>query len=243
MIEAVAEDGAVRATVLRLIEAVAAPEAIIATNTSGLPIVGLTAALARPEWFIGLHFFSPVDRMARVEVVVGRDTSSATTTTALGWLHRLGKQPIIVRDSPGSFTPRIFTACLDEAVARFAEGVDPESIEAAARSAGLAIGPLAVLDETGLALNWQQARQASADGLDDLSCRALAWPVPGQDGGARPPRAARRWRLLRPSCGRAQAPRVRPGRLYPRRADPPSRADIEQPTDHLLIQRHLVAPF
>ena len=61
----------------------------------------------------------------------------------------------------------------------FAEGVDPESIEAATRSAGLAIGPLAVLDETGLALNWQQARQASADGLDDLSYRAPAWPVPG----------------------------------------------------------------
>jgi 3-hydroxyacyl-CoA dehydrogenase/enoyl-CoA hydratase/3-hydroxybutyryl-CoA epimerase len=177
VIEAVAEQRTVKAAVLRRIESVAAPGAIIASNTSGLAIGGMAASLADPKRFIGLHFFSPVDRMALVEVVVGPETSPDTTASALVWVHRLGKQPIVVRDSPGFFTSRIFTAYLDEAVAMLAEGVEPESIEAAARAACLAIGPLAVLDETGLALNWQQARQARADRLDDLSCRVLAWPV------------------------------------------------------------------
>lgn len=177
VVEAVAEEPEVKAAVLRRIEANVAPDTIIATNTSGLPITGLAAALARPERFIGLHFFSPVDRMALVEVVVGRDTSAATTQAALGWVQRLGKQPIVVRDSPGFFTSRIFTAYLDEAVAMLAEGIAPAAIEVAAASAGMPVGPLAMLDETGLALNWQQARQAGLDGLDERYCRTLAWPV------------------------------------------------------------------
>jgi 3-hydroxyacyl-CoA dehydrogenase/enoyl-CoA hydratase/3-hydroxybutyryl-CoA epimerase len=177
VVEAVAEERAVKAAVLQRIEAIVAPGALIATNTSGLPITGLAAALAHPGRFIGLHFFSPVDRMALVEVVVGRATTPETTASALDWVRRLAKKPIVVRDSPGFFTSRIFTAYLDEAMLMLAEGVAPASIEAAATSAGMPVGPLAMLDETGLALNWQQARQAKADGLDDRFCRTLAWPV------------------------------------------------------------------
>jgi 3-hydroxyacyl-CoA dehydrogenase/enoyl-CoA hydratase/3-hydroxybutyryl-CoA epimerase len=177
VVEAVAEDRIVKAAVLRRIEAVVAPETVIATNTSGLPITGLATALERPCRFIGLHFFSPVDRMALVEVVVGRQTGAETTAAALDWVRRLGKQPIVVRDGPGFFTSRVFTAYLDEALVMLAEGAAPASIEAGAVAAGMPVGPLAMLDETGLALNWQQARQAKADGLDERSCRTLAWPV------------------------------------------------------------------
>jgi 3-hydroxyacyl-CoA dehydrogenase/enoyl-CoA hydratase/3-hydroxybutyryl-CoA epimerase len=177
VVEAVAEDRAVKAAVLRRIEAAVAPHALIATNTSGLPISGLATMLEHPGRFIGLHFFSPVDRMALVEVVVGRQTAAETTAAALDWVRRLRKQPIVVRDSPGFFTSRVFTAYLDEAMVMLAEGIAPASIEAGATLAGLPVGPLAMLDETGLALNWQQARQAKADGLDERFCRALAWPV------------------------------------------------------------------
>jgi 3-hydroxyacyl-CoA dehydrogenase/enoyl-CoA hydratase/3-hydroxybutyryl-CoA epimerase len=177
VVEAVAEDRSIKIAVLRRIEAVVAADAIIATNTSGLPIGGLAGALVRPARFIGLHFFSPVDRMALVEVVVGRDTSADTTRLALAAVQRLGKTPIVVRDSPGFFTSRIFTAYLDEAMVMLADGVAASRIEAAARAAGMPLGPLAMLDETGLALNWQQARQAHADGLDDRVSRRLAWPV------------------------------------------------------------------
>lgn len=177
VVETVAEERETKLEVLRRIEAVVADDALIATNTSGLPVSGLAAALARPQRFIGLHFFSPVDRMALVEVVVGQATSNATVETALDWVRRLGKQPIVVRDGPGFFTSRVFAAYLDEAAAMLAEGVRPEAIEAGAAAAGLPIGPLAMLDETGLALNWQQAKQARADGLAERFCRPLAWPV------------------------------------------------------------------
>ena len=177
VVEAVAEDREVKQAVLRRIEAAVPRGTVIATNTSGLPVSGLAESLAHPGRFIGLHFFSPVDRMPLVEVVVGRETTAATTEAALAWVRRLGKQPVVVRDSPGFFTSRVFAAYLDEAAAMVGEGVAPERIEAAAAAAGMPVGPLAMLDETGLALNWQQARQARADGLPERFCRPLAWPV------------------------------------------------------------------
>ena len=177
VVEAVDEDRQLKADVLQRIEAAVGPDALIATNTSGLPVSGLAGTLRRPGRFIGLHFFSPVDRMALVEVVVGRDTIAATTEVALDWVRRLGKRPIVVRDGPGFFTSRVFAAYLDEAAAMLAQGVEPTAIESAALAGGLPLGPLAMLDETGLALNWQQARQARADGLPERCCRPLAWPV------------------------------------------------------------------
>jgi 3-hydroxyacyl-CoA dehydrogenase/enoyl-CoA hydratase/3-hydroxybutyryl-CoA epimerase len=177
LVEAVSEDRDVKAEVLRRMEAVAAPGAILATNTSGLPVSGLAAALADPGRFIGLHFFSPVDRMALVEVVMGHDTTASTIDTALTWVRRLGKTPIVVRDGPGFFTSRVFSAYLDEAAAMVIEGIGPASIENAATTAGMPQGPLAMLDETGIELNWQQSRQARVDGLADRFCRPLAWSV------------------------------------------------------------------
>lgn len=176
-IESVPEDRALKETLLRKVEAVLSSDARLATNTSGLPIGGLARALRRPERFLGLHFFSPVERMKLVEVVRGTMTSQTTVDAALVFVAALGQKSIVVRDGPGFFTTRVFAAYLDEALALLGEGVDAAAIEAAALANGRAVGPLAVLDEVSLGLNLQQADQARADGLDDRFCRPLARPV------------------------------------------------------------------
>lgn len=175
-IESVYEDRGLKSVVLAALQA-AAPDAILATNTSGLAISGLAASLADPARFLGLHFFSPAERMALVEVVKGTRTTPATTAAALAFLRRLGKQPIEVRDGPGFFATRVFAAYLDEAAAMIAEGVSASNIDEAGVANGRALGPLATFDETGVALNLAQARQARADGLEARFCRPLAEPV------------------------------------------------------------------
>ncbi len=177
VIESVPEDRALKINILEQVEAVLAPDALIASNTSGLPITGLGASLRHPGRFMGLHFFSPVERMPLVEVVQGHATSAATLTQALALVAALGKQPVVVRDGPGFFTSRVFAAYLDEAVAMVGEGIAPEMIEQAALANGRAVGPLAVLDDVSLQLNLQQARQALADGLPMRFCRPLAEPI------------------------------------------------------------------
>jgi 3-hydroxyacyl-CoA dehydrogenase len=176
VIESVPEDRAIKIATLAAI-ARAAPDAKIATNTSGLSIARLADALPDPARFLGLHFFSPAERMSLLEVVRGPQTSEATLATALAFARAIGKRPIVVRDGPGFFATGVFAAYLDEAVAMVAEGVACEAIDAAATSNGRALGPLAVLDETGITLNLAQARQARADGLAPRFARELAKPT------------------------------------------------------------------
>jgi 3-hydroxyacyl-CoA dehydrogenase len=176
-VEAVAEDREVKGEVLLRMQSALEPGSLIASNTSGLPITGLAAVLRRPERFIGLHFFSPVERMPLVEVVRGQLTAQATVREALAFIEQIGQRPIVVRDGPGFFTSRVFAAYLDEAMAMVGEGVSPQAVEQAGLAAGRAIGPLAVIDDISLQLNWQQARQARADGAAERFCRPLAWPV------------------------------------------------------------------
>jgi 3-hydroxyacyl-CoA dehydrogenase/enoyl-CoA hydratase/3-hydroxybutyryl-CoA epimerase len=152
VIEAVFEDQAVKQAVLARAAAVLRPNALLASNTSGLPITGLAAELPRPDRFIGLHFFSPVDRMALVEVVRGRLTSDETLAHALDFIKALRKTPIIVNDAPGFFTTRIITAYLFECIGMVGEGAAPTLVDNAARQAGFAIGPLALMDELTLDL-------------------------------------------------------------------------------------------
>jgi 3-hydroxyacyl-CoA dehydrogenase len=177
VIESVPEDRSIKNDVLRFIEATVGPGAIIATNTSGLAVFGLARALRDPSRFLGLHFFSPAERMPLVEAIRGAETSEATVRAALAFVKAVGKVPLLVRDAPGFFATRVFAAYLDEAVAMVGEGVWPERIEAAALATGRALGPLAALDETGIELNLQQAKQAKADGLPERSWRPLAVPV------------------------------------------------------------------
>ena len=176
VIEALPEDRELKRRMLRRWEDLA-PDAILASTTSGLPITGLATGLRRPDRFIGLHFFSPAERMPLVEVVSGRETSEATRRAAVAFVERIGKYALQVRDGPGFFTSRVFAAYLDEAVAMLEEGVSPPLIESAGVANGRAWGPLATLDETGLALNLQQARQAAADGLPDRFRRPLCAPA------------------------------------------------------------------
>jgi 3-hydroxyacyl-CoA dehydrogenase len=177
VIESVDEDREAKTQVLRRIEAAAPRQALIASNTSGLAISGLAQALQVPVRFLGLHFFSPAERMTLVEVVRGDQTSETSLQAALAFVEEIGKRPVLVRDGPGFFATRVFAAYLDEALAMISEGVAPQSIEDAAAANGRALGPLAMLDETGLLLNLQQARQARADGLAPRFCRPLAEPV------------------------------------------------------------------
>ncbi|MBH5390819.1 3-hydroxyacyl-CoA dehydrogenase [Bradyrhizobium diversitatis] len=177
VIESVAEDRSTKAGVLQQIEQAITTDTVVATNTSGLAVSGLATALRRPERFLGLHFFSPAERMPLVEVVRGRRTLEPALQDGLAFVKAIGKVPIVVRDGPSFFATRVFAAYLDEAVCMLQEGVEAERIEAAAIAAGRAIGPLATLDETGIALNLQQARQARTDGQQARFCRPLAEPV------------------------------------------------------------------
>lgn len=147
IVEAVFEDTAIKAETTRKAEAVLPPTAIFATNTSTLPITQLAQASQRPDQFIGLHFFSPVDRMGLVEVIMGKATSRETLAKSLDYVAQLRKTPIVVNDSRGFYTSRVFQTLIHEGGAMLAEGIPPAVIENAAKQAGMPVGPLALLDE------------------------------------------------------------------------------------------------
>lgn len=163
VIEAVFEDTAIKAETTRKAEAVLPPTAIFATNTSTLPITRLAEASGRPDQFIGLHFFSPVDRMGLVEVIRGRRTSPETLARSLDFVARLRKTPIVVNDSRGFYTSRVFQTLIHEGGAMLAEGVPPAVIENAAKQIGLPVGPLALLDEVSFDLPLKIIDQAIAE--------------------------------------------------------------------------------
>ena len=142
------------------VEAVIPETAVYASNTSTLPISNLAAASVRPDRFIGLHFFSPVDRMALVEVIMGRQTSPETLARSLDFIAQLRKTPIIVNDSRGFYTSRVFQILIHEGAAMLTDGVEPARIENAAKAAGFPIGPLALLDEVTLDLPLKIVDQA-----------------------------------------------------------------------------------
>jgi 3-hydroxyacyl-CoA dehydrogenase/enoyl-CoA hydratase/3-hydroxybutyryl-CoA epimerase len=140
-----------------------APDGVFASNTSTLPITGLATASARPERFVGLHFFSPVHKMKLVEIIRGKATSEETIARAYDYVLEIGKTPIVVNDSRGFFTSRVFGTFVMEGAAMLAEGIAAPLIEHAALAAGMPVGPLAVLDETSLALSVHVLEQTRAD--------------------------------------------------------------------------------
>jgi len=163
VIEAVFEDRAVKAEVTAQAEAVIGADAVFASNTSTLPITGLAGASARPEHFIGLHFFSPVDKMPLVEIIVGEKTSDATLARGFDFVQQIGKTPIVVNDSRGFYTSRVFATYLMEGIAMLKEGVHPRSIEVAGQQAGMPMPPLALQDEVSLSLSLHVAEQTRKD--------------------------------------------------------------------------------
>jgi 3-hydroxyacyl-CoA dehydrogenase/enoyl-CoA hydratase/3-hydroxybutyryl-CoA epimerase len=163
VIEAVFEDRAVKADVTAKAEAVMGASAVFASNTSTLPITGLAQATARPDHFIGLHFFSPVDKMPLVEIIVGAQTSDATLARGFDFVQQIGKTPIVVNDSRGFYTSRVFATYVMEGIAMLKEGVHPRSIEVAGQQAGMPMPPLALQDEVSLSLSLHVAEQTRKD--------------------------------------------------------------------------------
>ena len=163
MIEAVFENREVKAEATRKAEASLPAGAVFASNTSTLPITGLAEASARPEHFIGLHFFSPVEKMPLVEIIVGKKTSPETLARAMDFVQKIRKTPIVVNDSRGFFTSRVCGAFISEGHRMLKEGIPAPMIENCARFAGMPVGPLALNDEVAIDLSWKIMDQARRD--------------------------------------------------------------------------------
>ncbi len=163
VIEAVFEDRTIKAEVTRQAQAVLGAGAVFASNTSTLPITGLAMASTQPERFLGLHFFSPVDKMPLVEIIKGQQTGDAALALGFDFVQQIGKTPIVVNDLRGFYTSRVFATYVMEGIAMLAEGVHPRSIEAAGLQAGMPMPPLALQDEVSLSLALHVADQTKLD--------------------------------------------------------------------------------
>jgi 3-hydroxyacyl-CoA dehydrogenase/enoyl-CoA hydratase/3-hydroxybutyryl-CoA epimerase len=152
VIEAVFEDPAVKAEVIGKVEAAIRPDCIFASNTSTLPISGLAGNSKKPDQFIGIHFFSPVEKMMLVEIILGKETGDKALAAALDYVRLIRKTPIVVNDSRGFFANRCVLAYILEGHLMFTEGLAPAMIEQAGRQAGMPVGPLSLNDEVGVDL-------------------------------------------------------------------------------------------
>jgi 3-hydroxyacyl-CoA dehydrogenase/enoyl-CoA hydratase/3-hydroxybutyryl-CoA epimerase len=156
-----------------------APDAILATNTSALPIAELSRETSRPERVVGLHFFNPVSRMKLVEVVVGENTADETRDRALAFARQIGKLPVLVRDSPGFLVNRVLFPYLLEAAALYERGLETEAIDSALTKWGMPMGPLRLIDEIGIDITVDiadtlQKAYGSRDEAPELLRRMLA---------------------------------------------------------------------
>lgn len=176
VIEAVFEDPTVKAEVIAKVEAAVGEAAIFGSNTSTLPISGLAKSSARPERFVGIHFFSPVEKMMLVEIIKGEQTGDEALAVALDFVRAIKKTPIVVNDARGFFANRCVGAYILEGHKMLAEGVPPAMIENAGKAAGMPVGPLSLNDEVALdlALRIVTATEAQAGaGAVDADQKAL----------------------------------------------------------------------
>ncbi len=179
VIEAVFESPDLKHQVFAEIESIVAPDAVLGSNTSTLPITDLAEGVQRQADFIGLHFFSPVDKMPLLEIITGKNTSDATLAKAFDLAKQIRKTPIAVNDSRGFFTSRVIGTFLNEALSMVGEGVDPQSIEQACTQAGYPVGALALSDELNMTLmrkirvETQQATGAKAHPADAVLDRMI----------------------------------------------------------------------
>ena len=162
VVEAVFEDPRVKAEVTARAEAVLPADAIFATNTSTLPITGLAKASTRPDRFIGIHFFSPVDKMMLVEIIKGVETGDLAVAKALDFVRQIRKTPIVVNDARFFYANRCIIPYINEGIRMVAEGVEPALVENAAKLVGLPLGPLQLVDETSIDLGVKIARATKA---------------------------------------------------------------------------------
>ncbi|MBN2907096.1 MAG: enoyl-CoA hydratase/isomerase family protein [Rhodobacteraceae bacterium] len=162
IVEAVFEDPAIKAEVTRRVQQVVGPDCIIATNTSTLPITELAKASDRPADYIGIHFFSPVEKMMLVEIIKGRETGDRAVAKALDFVRQIRKTPIVVNDARFFYANRCIIPYLNEGIRMVAEGVTPALIENAAKLVGMPLGPLQLVDETSIDLGVKIAKATRA---------------------------------------------------------------------------------
>lgn len=172
VIEAVFEDRDIKKKVTEATEAVLKPGAVFASNTSTLPITGLAENSSRPDDFIGIHFFSPVDRMMLVEVILGEGTGDKALAVALDYVQAIKKTPIVVNDTRGFYVNRCVMRYMSEAYSMLVEGIPPAMIENVAKMTGMPVGPLALNDEVAIDLSQKINRATIADlGADAIDPR------------------------------------------------------------------------
>ena len=176
VIEAVFESREIKAEVTKKAEAQLAPEAVFGSNTSTLPITGLAEASARPANFIGIHFFSPVDKMMLVEIITGKETSQETVAKAIDYVIKIKKTPIVVNDSRGFYTSRCFATYLMEGMEMLAEGIAPAIIDNVGRMTGMPRGPLEMHDDVAIDLSYKIGQQTRKD-LGDAYVASPADPI------------------------------------------------------------------
>ena len=163
VIEAVFEDRKVKSEVIAKIQAVIGEKVIFASNTSTLPISSLASEFKDPARFIGIHFFSPVDRMMLVEIILGKQTGNKALAAALDYVRVIRKTPIVVNDSRGFYTSRVVGTYIREGHLMLTEGVPAAMIENVGRMAGMPVGPLALNDEVAVDLAWKILKATEAD--------------------------------------------------------------------------------
>ncbi|GAB1480833.1 3-hydroxyacyl-CoA dehydrogenase NAD-binding domain-containing protein [Paracoccaceae bacterium] len=162
IVEAVFEDPKVKAEVTAKVEAATGADCIFATNTSTLPITALAKASTRPENFIGIHFFSPVDKMMLVEIIKGKATGPRAVAKALDYVRQIRKTPIVVNDARFFYANRCIIPYINEGIRMVAEGVEPALVENAAKLVGMPLGPLQLVDETSIDLGVKIAKATRA---------------------------------------------------------------------------------
>jgi 3-hydroxyacyl-CoA dehydrogenase/enoyl-CoA hydratase/3-hydroxybutyryl-CoA epimerase len=170
IVEAVFEDRAVKAEATKRAQEVVGPDVVFASNTSTLPITSLAQTSLRPDNFIGIHFFSPVEKMLLVEIILGKETRDLALATALDFVRIVKKTPIVVNDTRGFFANRCVLNYVREGHIMLLEGVPPAMIENTARMAGMPVGPLSLNDEIALDLAWKillAAKKDLGDGAAD----------------------------------------------------------------------------
>ena len=175
VIEAVFESVEVKHAVFAEIQHVVEPDAVLGSNTSTLPITTLAQGVSRPADFIGVHFFSPVDKMPLVEIIRGEKTSDEVLAKVIDYTLQIRKTPIVVNDSRGFFTSRVIGTFLNEAIAALGEGVDPSTIEQAGSQAGYPAPPLQLMDELTLTL----PRKIRAETKAAVLAAGGTWPEHG----------------------------------------------------------------
>ncbi|MEM8935111.1 MAG: 3-hydroxyacyl-CoA dehydrogenase NAD-binding domain-containing protein [Pseudomonadota bacterium] len=166
IIEAVFEDPGIKADVIKKTEAVIGKDIVFASNTSTIPITNLAKNSERPDQFIGVHFFSPVDKMPLVEIIVGEQSGDKALAASLDYVRLIKKTPIVVKDARGFYVNGVVMPYLNEAMLMVKEGVNPALIENAAKFLSMPVGPLALTDETSLELGYRimdSARQEEGD--------------------------------------------------------------------------------